>query len=87
MRKSCKYASGSEQINSRQDDYKTGRGGILSRFQISCKSSPVFFPATGLAGFQYGRRSPRVVRVANVDFYGLGGTVFMVNFPSQSVNI
>lgn len=45
--------------------------------------SPVLFSsAAGLAGLQYGRRSPRVIRVAHKDFYGYGSTVFMVNFSS-----
>lgn len=54
---------------------------------IATGLSPVLFFAAGLAGLQHGRRSPRVVRVAHVDLYGHGGTVSMVDFPSQRVNV
>lgn len=52
-------------------------------------SSPIilFLAASGLAVFQHGRWSPWVVRVTNVDIYGRSGTVFVVDFPSQSVNV
>jgi len=60
---------------------------INTQFDRALYIIPVLFFAAGLAGLQQGRRSPRVVRVANVDFYGHRGAVFVVYFSSQSVDV
>lgn len=72
---------------------KKGALSERNRYAIAKKTkrkvffSPVLVFAAGLAGLQHGRRSPRIVRVAHVYFYGLGGAVLVVYFPGQGVDV